>query len=233
MPNVVPVLGEQLEHLWVSELAPNLLARYSYYSGSQIAVFIGDIFIDEAVFIAYDLAQAKRPVYGYASAYWDALLDGVVIVQGRLAINYIDNRYLSMTIFDHLRRRKANPDMTGMQLDNPIQQMEMLASLGAHNLLHQTGRANFQQVAETLKRKYWQEDFKLTGTPRPDQFPGVDIYISYGLRGNNATIKKIEQVSFMGETQVIEINGQPVLEIYNFIGRRIVNVMPDVVPNTN
>jgi len=60
---------------------------------------------------------------------------------------------------------------------------------------------------------------------RLDQYPPVDIYLLYGDPNHpaaNHTVRKILDASFTGQVQVIEANGQPVLERYSFIARNFV-----------
>lgn len=60
---------------------------------------------------------------------------------------------------------------------------------------------------------------------RADQYPPVDIWITYGDLNNSAanhTVRKLMDVSFLGQSQTIEISGSPVFELYNFIARNVV-----------
>jgi hypothetical protein len=67
---------------------------------------------------------------------------------------------------------------------------------------------------------------------RPDQFPAFDIVVGYGdvfrenpsgrkRRSMNSTTKRIYNVDLIRESQVIEINGAPIQEQYDFIARTI------------
>jgi hypothetical protein len=60
---------------------------------------------------------------------------------------------------------------------------------------------------------------------RADQYPPIDIWITYGdmsRQSVNHTVKKIMDVSFTGQSQVIEISGEPTYETYQFIARNVV-----------
>jgi hypothetical protein len=60
---------------------------------------------------------------------------------------------------------------------------------------------------------------------RADQYPAIDIWITYGdvaRQAVNHTVKKIMDVSFVGQSQVIEISGEPTYETYQFIARNVV-----------
>jgi hypothetical protein len=60
---------------------------------------------------------------------------------------------------------------------------------------------------------------------RPDQYPPIDIWIVYGDMSRpaaNHTVRKLLDVSFTDESQVIEISGEPIYEQYTFIARNLV-----------
>jgi hypothetical protein len=60
---------------------------------------------------------------------------------------------------------------------------------------------------------------------RADQYPEMDIWIVYGDMSRqpaNHTVKKLLDVSFIGQSQTIEISGQPTYEQYEFIARNLV-----------
>ena len=60
---------------------------------------------------------------------------------------------------------------------------------------------------------------------RLDQYPPVDIWIIYGDPNHpaaNHTVRKLLDVSFTGQVQAIEANGQIVYEKYQFISRNFV-----------
>lgn len=57
---------------------------------------------------------------------------------------------------------------------------------------------------------------------RADQYPPIDIWIVYGDMNRpaaNHTVKKLLDVSFTGQSQVIEVSGEPTYERYTFIAR--------------
>jgi hypothetical protein len=60
---------------------------------------------------------------------------------------------------------------------------------------------------------------------RLDQYLPIDIWISYGdleYENSNHTSKKLLDVSFLGQSQIIETSGQPIIESYTFIARNFV-----------
>lgn len=74
-----------------------------YFSGAQVGIYIGDIFVDEVTSLTYGVSQERTPIYGYASTLFDAVSLGQVIVTGQFAINFKEAGYLWLV----LQRYKA------------------------------------------------------------------------------------------------------------------------------
>jgi hypothetical protein len=222
-------MSQDMQAMWASDFVTKSAYNYSYFSGSQINIYVGGKLLDEALFVSYELTQHKRPVYGYASRYWDALARGTVMVHGAIGLNYVDNRYLPLLIYDAVSQSVNAATLPAPATNaTPQQLMQYLASLSGLNELSGAGMAAFQQVLQTQQQQVWSMGgADLTGMPRPDEFKPVNILLAYGSKQDNQTsvMKRLEQVSFMGESQTMEINGQPVLEVYRFIARKVVNIL--------
>lgn len=65
-----------------------------YFTGSQMFLYIGDVWVDEVTSLSYVTQQQKTPLYGYASQLFDDTAAGQVIVQGSFTINYKEQGYL-------------------------------------------------------------------------------------------------------------------------------------------
>jgi hypothetical protein len=65
-----------------------------YYSGAQVSIYIGDVWVDEVTSLSYVCQQNKTPLYGYASQLWDDCAAGQVLVQGSFSINFKEQGYL-------------------------------------------------------------------------------------------------------------------------------------------
>lgn len=76
-----------------------------------------------------------------------------------------------------------------------------------------------------LPDRFALEDEDILSHRRADQYPPIDIWIAYGDMNRpaaNHTVKKLLDVSFTGQSQVIEISGEPTYERYSFIARNLV-----------
>ena len=70
-----------------------------------------------------------------------------------------------------------------------------------------------------------EDDELILSHRRADQYLPVDIWITYGDTNNqntNHTVRKLMDVQFVGQSQTIQISGEPVFEVYNFIARNVV-----------
>jgi hypothetical protein len=81
--------------------APQFTGRIydnEYFSGTQAALYIGDVLVDEVTSYAFNIQQNKTPLYGYASQLFNAVSKGTVIVTGGFSINFKEANYLYLVL---------------------------------------------------------------------------------------------------------------------------------------
>jgi len=279
-----------------------------YFAGSQINVLMGDVLIDAAVKIGFDVNQSKTPVFGYANQYYSFLADGHVLVQGSLVVVFKETGYLFWPI-------QRYQEKIALLADNPVDSYSGSSNLSAWSSpryeVSKDGkvtnsykpsnfsfleaakagenkknmRANVEQMVALMNnpdkdnpdvfRQYnqfvqglgslpdgdfenWAEQFEdvlwygsdpanpatrdrlysknlssgsaiadedVYSHRRIDQYPPIDIWITYGdfnAQTPNHSVVKLLDVSFVGQSQTIEISGEPIYSIYNFLARNIV-----------
>jgi hypothetical protein len=101
-------------------ITTNNLERYQtdYFCGSQVAIFLGDLWIADMTMIQYEMTQAKRPFYGYKSQKWDLVAKGTQIIHGAFAMNYTRSNFLNMAIAQALRNSQTiTKDGSGAGID--------------------------------------------------------------------------------------------------------------------
>lgn len=295
-------LRDEFNNLVGTKFAGETVYEYDWFSGSQINIMLGDVVIDSAVGISFNIQQTKTPVYGYASQYYKFVADGHVLVQGNLTIAFKETGYLMYPIqrllnrqtliegsgySDEVRNQLSTSPKYSMKngqiqrnLSNESQSLTEASKNGARKRVM---KASVEQMFEWEARgedpklqnrynKFWRElgalpddkfedwadtfedaiwygsdnsnpvvrdkfftrNLKQDGSileeedvlrhRRLDQYPEIDIIISYGdqsVASANHTVKKILDVNFTGQSQVIEISGQPVYEQYSFIARNL------------
>ena len=69
-----------------------------YFSGSQVKLWIGEIYLDEVTDLVWTSQTDKIPVYGYASRFYDTIGQGRTLVQGSFIINFKYNGWLHMIL---------------------------------------------------------------------------------------------------------------------------------------
>jgi hypothetical protein len=80
--------GELVTYKKKNEYAP------TYVTAPQGKVFFNGVLIDECFDIQYQYTETKEPIYGYNSKHFDAIMAGVVVIQGAFSINYKHDAYL-------------------------------------------------------------------------------------------------------------------------------------------
>ena len=267
--------------------------EYDWFSGSQIGIMIGDVLIDNAVALSFNVEQTKTPVFGYANQYYTFVADGHVMVSGTLTIAFKETGYLlwPMQRFQERnvsqvytsprysvdKQRNINnsydPNKQGSNLTDAARAAKNKQVMEA-NVEQMFGWANSQSNGRQNKQynKFWRElaalpdnqfenwvevfedaiwygsdvanptmrdklftrnlpdnefisDEELLRHRRADQYPNIDLWIVYGDMSHqpvNHTAKKILDLSFTGQSQTIEISGQPTYEQYNFIARNLI-----------
>lgn len=227
---------------------PTDVQSFGYYSGAQITIWFGDIWVDDITAISWQYNQEKRPIYGYASQHFDAVAKGQVLVQGQLRINFRNQGYLSY-IMRSLPRLQE--DLRTYQSQDSYENMwEGLKPVISTHLKNGTfGPTTFQEILDLPKRSdFWQvskvyedaiwgelpeeerEKIKTPDITQQELFPeGFNILVTYGdpqaaePKSINdvmaSTTKSLIGVHLLGSSQVIEINGEPTQEMYTFMAR--------------
>lgn len=69
-----------------------------YFSGSQVALYIGDVWVDEITSITYNVTQDRKPLYGYADQLFRDVSKGQVLIQGEFTVNFKEAGYLFLIL---------------------------------------------------------------------------------------------------------------------------------------
>ena len=190
---------------------------YDVVSGAQIKVVLGEnVILEDCTAIQYTLTQSKKPIFGYASQYYDAVAKGIVIVHGRLWINYIHQGYLR-TLLD-LAARSGSLDAVKQDMKTPTSD-ELNRGF---NLQNEGDVVAFVEKENRRRLEVFEAGTK-PGS-RPDiMSKNVNIRINYGdaSRFSGVPTKVLYDINFIGEGQDIQISGQPQQEWYEFLAQRV------------
>lgn len=72
-----------------------------YFTGSDVTIYMGDIFLSEVSMLSFTLEEKVLPIYGYASYTADEVARGSRIVTGQFAIPFTEAGYLE-AILTHI-----------------------------------------------------------------------------------------------------------------------------------
>ena len=227
---------------------PTDVQNFSYYSGPQITIWFGDIWVDDITAISWQYNQEKRPIYGYASQHFDAVAKGQVLVQGQIRINFRNQGYLSYIIRnlpklrENIKAYQSNEsyERTWSALKPVISSHLRNGTFGPgtfQEILDFPMRDDFWEVSAAYEKVIWgelpeeeRERIKTPDITQQEIFPeGFNILITYGdpqaadPQSINdvmaSTTKTLIGVHLLGSSQVIETNGEPTQEVYTFMAR--------------
>src|SRR6185312_4609161 len=69
-----------------------------YFSGADVKLYFGDIWVDEVTTITFQLQEEVMPVYGYHSYTFDTVARGKRLIQGSFGINFTSASYLQQIL---------------------------------------------------------------------------------------------------------------------------------------
>jgi len=98
----------------------NQVYDLDYFSDSQCALYIGDVWVDEVTSIQYVCHQMKTPVYGYASQMFDTTAAGHILVQGSFTINFKEQGYLWAVLRRWFDMGPGAPAFSNKGLRDPV-----------------------------------------------------------------------------------------------------------------
>jgi hypothetical protein len=72
--------------------------KEEYFSGQDVRIYLGDVWVDEIVDLRFQLMENTAPIFGYASYTYDAVAHGNRQIQGTFRINFKESYYLHSII---------------------------------------------------------------------------------------------------------------------------------------
>lgn len=218
----------------------------TYFSGCDVSIYFGDIWIDEINSLEFRLTEKKAPIYGYNSYTWDAIALGSRMVSGSFVLNFREAGYLNNVLkkysesresakvyLNHLNDRRPSSEefrstiLEGKSLEELSQNFDKLSpedQKQAAEIMQQLawgGRSQIGNEASLYKEaSYFKE---------PSGGEGFNIVVTYGAGSNiplinsssgvQTTFHKIVGVHLVGVTQHISPDGAPVFEEYAFMAK--------------
>ncbi len=210
--------------------APSNLAEYQifqqkYFSGCNITIFFGDVFVDEIVALQFDIQESLLPIFGYNSYTYDVVAHGARMINGVFKINFVESGYLFKII-------KQLSDST-----NELTSAGKFEALTTKEFLSKNYQNNFDDLDEYIKlyedaiwgkakstnntsneAPMFPQDFNIMIVYSPGQ--GYDSQkIAADIRDQSTTIELLTGVHLSHCAKLIDSTGQPIQEEYQFIAR--------------
>lgn len=198
----------------------NLTSTIEHYSGSQVTVFVDDIWIDDAASFDISIQTQKSPYYGYGSQHFDLVAKGKVLVQGTLTINYKDPNYL-WVILAHRDAKEKSLKRAEEQKKRDELNRPLASDLLVERMQLVESEEGFQNIADLYLEKYWNAPAKDPLIPEePMNHRRFDLHFLY--KGDSpGVIERVEGVELMGKAKTVVSSGEPVQEVYHFIARKL------------
>lgn len=148
----------------------NITYEYDYFAGSQVLVYFEDVLVDDIVRIAWSVQQSRQPVYGYASQYFNALADGVIIGGGSFWIAYKEAAYIPAILrYVSERRNLSDPLFASPALTpQPGSQHHTGLAQSAAEFQGDLGEGNVRQSG-VVQRANIETLMRLEGTDAEDE----------------------------------------------------------------
>lgn len=196
-----------------------------YRSGAQAQLFIGPIWVDEAVSFQIKTGTNDQPLYSYSGVYHDRALLGRYTAYGMLAINYVEPDYLlrimqqarstsiqeeELKALIETRKSVFQNTLRYKTLTEPLLN-EGSVDLNSEELAHLTSYVNrISREVETISfsgNRFDPQTFELT-------------IIVGGLWDDSQSIEIYEDVKIVGTTKRIVNDDESVIELYEFLAKK-------------
>jgi len=249
--NLFGSMGLPYPDLSVNTGYDRAMERYKtdYYCGSQVNIFLGDIWLDEITMIQFQAQQNKRPFYGYKSKKFDLVAAGTQIVQGSFSINYTHANYMNLAV---ARWKEITQNQNKGRVD-PTELEAFLKDITSNptrlkSLMHSPDEVagaqagTFASLSPEAKQKLMEEYFwgvEGTNVPiqivlAPDDLPTFDITLTFGNYPNDRrnpnntdefisshSTRVIKDVHILSYGLQCTMTAEPIQEIYTFLAKGI------------
>jgi hypothetical protein len=222
---------------------PNSTTEYQrfksdYFSGADIRIYFGDIWVDEITSLQFTLQEQVAPIFGYASYTWDKVARGSRYITGSFTINFKESYYLHSVLNSLSSKMKSDSKEAPM-----FDKSQWQSGLDIEHLL-ESADSNFDVMADDFEKSFWGEGNmtsqsdarKKTTFFYPDggteglqqkelAESGFNILIGYGPMNEKDGMKASETahslvgVQLTSVSQIVGGDGSPVAEQYSFIAK--------------
>jgi hypothetical protein len=202
-----------------------LVINKQYFSGAQASAFIGDVWVDDILAIDYSVQHTRLPQFGYGSQHYDFIPKGNIIVTGSFTVNFREPNYLWL-ILERYKKFNTTREARLLERDRDDAREEAGRYLTDRR---QRFDSFFNRIdARGVKGNLVEQSREFNGisennTKENFNHKTFDITIGYGYDlGEDSLSETISGIQIMGKGKVVNADGRPVQEQYNFIARRLI-----------
>lgn len=129
-----------------------------YYSGANVKVYFGDVWVEELASIQYQVEENVAPIYGFNSYMFDKVARGTRLVTGSFMLNHTESGYLNI-ILDRisetadLAKGRTQEASEIQYLKDDVKHNNSLQNI--QNLLSVHGDKKYSDYVKGLKESYW------------------------------------------------------------------------------
>lgn len=128
--------------------------KKEYFSGSNVRVYFGDVWMDQVAAISFSLQEQVAPIYGFHSHTFDRISRGSRIVQGSFSLNFTENGYLQ-SVLDSLASKEKSQGV----LSNPRAQAQPMTHKDSdqtiQTILQAGSSGTYTDYITSLKDSFW------------------------------------------------------------------------------
>ena len=211
-----------------------------YFSGCDVSIYFGDTWVDEIVSLNFAMVEQLQPIYGYNSLVYDDMAKGTRIVQGSFRLNFKESGYLRNVLKKYTQTQNSSRAYMSHP-QNRVPAQETFESL-PDNTVDISGYLKFfpekdwPMIAEKFQRAAWGSRAEIGTESSLERYnffnvnnKGFNIIITYGIPNGQGgpssanltrgTFHKIVGVHISTVNQVVNPDGSPVFEDYEFIAK--------------
>lgn len=129
-----------------------------YFSGANVRVYFGDIWVEEMVSIQFSIDENVAPIFGFNSYMFDKIARGTRLVSGAFILNHTESGYLNV-LLDRLYKN-INEESSNLLNQNNLESLVKDVSKAdsdrnIEKLLQIDGKESYNGYIEDLKNSYW------------------------------------------------------------------------------
>lgn len=216
--------NDQLKQPAKSELERASEAITSYKTGSQVTIYFGPILVDEIIQIEWKNISNISPLYSYNSRYYNTLLEGNFLIQGRFAILFKETDYIKKVLAEYETlvgrgQLSSISDIVSQKRSKFMNTLEAFYVQRGETMID--GR--YPEDSSIIKAKEYVDKIIKEGYLDIEYNTGeFNLGIIYGnyLR-NDFALRSFKDVKIIGSGQSLQVDDNVIVEIYDFVAREL------------